>query len=572
MSVFSPRVAGTGLGLLIAALLGGCQSAPTPQNCAQAGDACVKFSLLHTNDHHGRFWRNKDDEYGMAARKTLVAQQRAEIKASGGASLLLSGGDINTGVPESDMQDAVPDFIGMNLIGYDAMAVGNHEFDNDLDVLNMQQELATFPMLAANIYRRDEHGLISAERYFEPYRIFDLNGVRIAVVGMTTKDTAHLVHPDNVASVYFADPITEMPKVLDEIKASGEQVDLVFALTHMGHYADGNHGSEAPGDVMMARTLPAGHLHGVIGGHSQNPVCMEPEGNRYADFKPGDDCLPDNQNGTWIMQAHEWGKYVGRADFGFYQGKLELLNYRLIPVNLKVKDALGNAVLAAAEIPEDADVLATLSPYQQTGQELLDKRIAQSTAFFDGERASVRSRQTNLGHLLGEAFRTHKLINADFAVVNSGGIRASLQQGEISYRDVLTVQPFGNFITRASMSGGELESYLGKLTGLTGGGFAQLSNIRLDVNCDAGSVDIHDIAGKGFSRDGQYTFAISGFSAAGGDGYPKINSVNMQQTDAEMLKAYLQSLGQVTDEGFSPENKVKYFSGGKQVFNCAAMP
>ena len=109
--------------------------------CAQWGgpgpdkDKTYAITILHTNDHHGRFWKNRDGEYGMAARKTVVDQIRQEVKAAGGYSLLLDGGDVNTGVPESDLQDAVPDFRGMNLMGYDAMAVGNHEFDKPPVVL-----------------------------------------------------------------------------------------------------------------------------------------------------------------------------------------------------------------------------------------------------------------------------------------------------------------------------------------------------------------------------------------------------------------------------------------------------
>lgn len=82
--------------------------------------------MLHTNEHHGRFWQNRHGEYSMAARKTLVDQIRNEVEGAGGSVLLLSGGDINTGVPESDLQSAEPDFKGMSLIGYDAMAIGNH--------------------------------------------------------------------------------------------------------------------------------------------------------------------------------------------------------------------------------------------------------------------------------------------------------------------------------------------------------------------------------------------------------------------------------------------------------------
>lgn len=102
-------------------------------------DKTYKITILHTNDHHGHFWRSEYGEYGLSAQKTLVDGIRKEVAARGGSVLLLSGGDINTGVPESDLQDAEPDFRGMNLIGYDAMAVGNHEFDNPLTVLRQQK-------------------------------------------------------------------------------------------------------------------------------------------------------------------------------------------------------------------------------------------------------------------------------------------------------------------------------------------------------------------------------------------------------------------------------------------------
>lgn len=154
----------------------------------------------------------------MAARKTLIDSIRAEVESSGGETILLSGGDINTGVPESDMQDAEPDFIGMNLLGYDAMAVGNHEFDNALDVLNKQIQWADFPMLAANIYKKDTDGKVTDERYFAPYKVFTINGLKVAVVGLTTKDTAKLVNPSNVADIYFEDPQVEIKKYLKKSK------------------------------------------------------------------------------------------------------------------------------------------------------------------------------------------------------------------------------------------------------------------------------------------------------------------------------------------------------------------
>ncbi|AGB09626.1 bifunctional UDP-sugar hydrolase/5'-nucleotidase [Vibrio parahaemolyticus] len=541
-------------------------------NTCFTAESCTKFTVLHTNDNHGRFWENSKGEYGMAARKTLIDSIRAEVEANGGETILLSGGDINTGVPESDMQNAEPDFVGMNLIGYDAMAVGNHEFDNALSVLDKQAELADFPMLAANIYRKDTDGKVTDERYFAPYKVFTINGLKVAVVGLTTKDTAKLVNPDNVANIHFADPQIEIKKVLKEIEAN-ETVDLVFATTHMGHYQDGNHGSEAPGDVLLARSLKDGELDAIIGGHSQNPVCMEPGTNDYADFKPGDDCMPDRQNGTWIMQAHEWGKYVGRADFEYYDNKLHLASYKLIPVNLKAKDANGDYQFIGDEIQPDATVKSTLQPYQDQGQALLDVRVSETDGKLEGDRGVVRSQQTNLGHLLGEAYRTYDLVKADFGVMNSGGVRDSIQAGYITYRDVLTVQPFGNFVTKATMTGKEVKEYLDVVATKSAGSgaYAQLDNITLDVDCDAGSVTITDINGKGFNLDATYTFAVISFSAAGGDDYPVIQVESTQMTDASVLRKFFVNNPQISADSYNKNlDNIKYFSNSQAVKGCPA--
>ncbi|MFH4434823.1 bifunctional UDP-sugar hydrolase/5'-nucleotidase UshA [Vibrio diabolicus] len=550
--------------MAVGAALAGCgsDSDNSPVTCETA-DSCTKFTVLHTNDNHGRFWHNSDGEYGMAARHTLIESIRAEVEAKGGETILLSGGDINTGVPESDMQDAVPDFVGMNLLGYDAMAVGNHEFDNSLDILDMQAELADFPMLAANIYKKDAN-----ERYFDPYKVFTINGLKIAVIGLTTQDTAKLVNPDNVSNIHFEDPQVEIKKVLKEIEEN-EKVDLVFATTHMGHYQDGNNGSEAPGDVKLARSLEEGQLDAIIGGHSQNPVCMEPGTNEYADFKPGDDCAPDQQKGTWIMQAHEWGKYVGRADFEYYDGKLHLANYALIPVNL-LDD---NDEVIGERIQQDATVKALLLPYQQQGQELLDEKISNTTGKLEGDRNVVRSQQTNLGHLLGEAYRTYKTVGADFGVMNSGGVRDSIQDGDITYRDVLTVQPFGNFVTKATMTGKEVKEYLDVVATKSAGSgaYAQLDNITLDVNCDAGSVTITDINNKGFDLDATYTFSVISFSAAGGDNYPIIDVQSTQLTDAYVLREFFVNNPQISADSYNKNlENIKYFSNGQAVKGCPA--
>ena len=526
-----------------------------PTTCAEAGADCKIFTVLHTNDNHGRFWENGDGEYGMAARKTLIDQIRAEVSSNGGETILLSGGDINTGVPESDLQDAVPDFIGMNEIAYDAMAVGNHEFDNPLAVLDSQRSIANFPMLAANIYKAD------GTRYFDAYKVFNINGLRIAVIGLTTEDTAKIGNPEFIKDLTFTDPTTEAAKVIAEIKAA-DTADLIFATTHMGHYADAMNGSNAPGDVAMARALTEGDLNAIIGGHSQNPVCMEPGTNDYADFAPGDDCTPDMQNGTYIMQAHEWGKYVGRADFEYFNGELHLASYKLIPVNLKtsVTDADGNKtkVLVADEIAADADLKQLLSYYQERGQGQLSEVIATTDGLLDGERANVRNMQTNLGRLVAEAQRTK--VGADIGVMNSGGVRASIAEGDISYRDVLTVQPFGNMVTLSTMTGAEVTEYLNTVASFQrgSGAYAQITGVKMTVDCTAQTVAISEINGKDYSATDSYSFTVPSFNAAGGDGYPELAPIQTGYVDAEVLYTFFKDKGTIAAADYAPMGDIVY--------------
>mgnify|MGYP000184424547 FL=1 len=535
--------------LAVLAALSGCNISSNDSVAPCTENVC-KLTILHTNDTHGRFWHNDKGEYGMAAQKTLVERLRGEAKAAGSEVLVLSGGDVNTGVPESDLQDAEPDFMAMNSIRYDAMAVGNHEFDNPLTILEKQREWAQFPMISANIYDK-----ASGKRYFDPYKVFKLeSGLKVAVLGLTTEDTAQLVDPNNVQTLEFRDPTTEAAKLGKQIR-DNKEANLVLAITHMGHYENGQHGSNAPGDVEMARALPAGTLDAIIGGHSQNPVCMEPgTPDKYADFKPGDDCLPDQQNGTWIMQAHEWGKYVGRAQFDYQNGKLTLTQYDLIPVNLK--DADGAFI--QEEITKDPELYNTLLTYQEKGQQELGVVIGSTDGVLDGERANVRNKQTNLGRLITTA--TAEKLSTDFGIVNSGGVRASIAAGDISYRDVLTVHPFGNTVNKATMSGSELAAYLGQVATKTinTGGYAQFGGINMAVDCQAKSVTITSVGGKAFDPAASYSFSIPSFSAAGGDGYPKIDTINAGLVDAGVLKDYIAAKKTILVADYQPSGEVSY--------------
>ncbi|MBE4421894.1 bifunctional UDP-sugar hydrolase/5'-nucleotidase [Vibrio parahaemolyticus] len=544
----------TALSAAILASLAGCASQPAHEWNA---DTTYKLTVLHTNDHHGRFWQNKHGEYGMAARKTLIDNLRDEIQAEGGSVLLLSGGDINTGVPESDLQDAEPDFKGMSKIGYDAMALGNHEFDNPLDVLFKQQDWANFPMLSANIYDKK-----TGKRLFQPYAMFNKQGIKIAVIGLTTEDTAKLGNPEFIGQVDFRDPKVEAKELIAELKKT-ENPDLIFAVTHMGHYENGNRGINAPGDVALARYLNEGDLDMIVGGHSQEPVCMEGPNVIKKNFKPGDECQPDQQNGTYIVQAHEWGKYVGRADYEFRNGELSMVSYDLIPVNLKKKinvDGQSQRVFVQDEITQDKAMLDFLRPFQEKGQSQLNVKIAESNGKLEGDRDVVRFQQTNLGRLIATAHMERA--KADFAVMNSGGVRDSIEAGDITYKDVLTVQPFGNMVSYVDMSGQEVLDYLNIVATkpVDSGAYAQFAGISMRIEND--KVTNVFIGNKQLRLDGRYRFTVPSYNASGGDGYPKIDThpgyVNTGFTDAEVLKDYLESHSPIDVNEYAPSGEVMY--------------
>ncbi|MFU9138317.1 bifunctional UDP-sugar hydrolase/5'-nucleotidase UshA [Erwinia tasmaniensis] len=519
-------------------------------------DRVYKFTVLHTNDHHGHFWPDEHDQYGLAAQKTMMDQIRYDVQAHGGQVLILSGGDINTGVPESDLQDAEPDFRGMNLIGYDAMAIGNHEFDNPLSVLRQQQKWAKFPLLSANIYQKS-----TGTRLFQPYALFNRMGLKIAVIGLTTDDTAKIGNPAYFTDMEFRPPATEAKNVVETLR-NKEKPDVIIAATHMGHYDNGQHGSNAPGDVEMARALPAGYLDLIVGGHSQNPVCMAKPNVRQVDYVPGTPCQPDKQNGTWIVQAHEWGKYIGRADFSFLNGTLTLEHYELVPINLKHKVTNADGSISwinyTPEIAKNPAMMKLLTPFQKKGEAQLGVKIGSANGHFEGDRSKVRFVQTNLARLMlaSQIART----GADFAVMSGGGVRDSIESGTLTYKDVLKVQPFGNTLTWVDMKGRDVEKYLAVVANIKpdSGGYAQFANVSLVA--DGTGVSQIKIKGQPLEADKTYRMATLSFNASGGDGYPAIDKlpgyVNSGFIDAEVLKEYIQSHSPLDAAAYEPKGEI----------------
>jgi 5'-nucleotidase/UDP-sugar diphosphatase len=431
---------------------------------------------------------------------------------------LLDAGDINTGVPESDILDAEPDIRAMNRMGYDAMAAGNHEFDNDPEVLKKQMAWMLFPLLSANVYERS-----SGRRLMQPYKIFTFNGLRIAVAGFTTSDTGKQGNPDVVGFFKFEPVIEAAARLVPEIR---QKSDILVALTHIGYYPLGMHGSNAPGSVSLARSVDG--IDVIVDGHTHEQLNA-----------------PVKEGNALIVQAFEYGKYLGRMDLEYRNGRLTLKNYRLIPVNLKKKvEKDGKSVrdFIEEEIPADPGLLAFLKTYRDSGQEKLNVVIGKSDGEFIGERKIVRSRKTNLVNLVSMAYMEQT--GADLFVMNSGAIRNSLPAGDITYKDVLKAKPFGNSLCTVTLTGRELWNYLQAAVNMQSdtGAFAQFAGVRL--NLTGLKLFAVEVAGSPIAPEKEYKLVIERYIASGGDGYPKMTGhpgfVDTGYLDADVIRAYIE--------------------------------
>ncbi len=518
----------------IFSLVSGCVS-HDPVDISVNKEKTLRLTILHTNDHHGRFWKNRNGEYGMAARKTLVDQIREEVKAQGGYVLLLDAGDINSGIPESSMLKAEPDIRGMNLLGYDAMAVGNHEFDNPFPVLKMQQSWSDFPFLSANIYKK-----AGGQRLFTPYQEFSFKGVNITVFGLITEDTAKQANPEYTKELVFENAIVTASKMVPKLR---QKTDILIGMTHMGYYANGIHGPHAPGSVSLARSVNG--IDVIVDGHTHEKLDQ-----------------PDIQNNTLIVQAGDYGKYLGRMDLLFEKGKLSLQKYSLIPVNLKKNKKTETGTVyefIGQEIPEDKQVLEILSKYQKSGQEKLKEIIGHSLDDFTGDRGYIRNNETSLGNLICKA--AMEKTSADLAVFNSGGIRAGLLSGNITYKDVLKIQPFGNTLCTVTLTGGELKGYLEKVVNMPKdtGGYAQLSGFTAQVSDK--KIKKLSIGQTPISAEKMYRLVVPSYLAAGGDGYPELSNhpgfIDTGYVDADVLKEYIVETSPLSKAAFPLENNIK---------------
>lgn len=493
----------------------------------------TRLVILHTNDHHGQVISFLDPTSGrtvggLAARATLVRREREEAARIGAAVLLLDAGDVNTGVPESDLLDAAPDIAAMGAMGYDAMTVGNHEFDIGLPALQRQRNLASFPFLSANVLRESD-----ARPAFQATQVLERGGLRIGILGLTTESAAFLTLPENRAGLRFEPALECAARWVPKLRA---QCDLVLALTHLGYYPDGNFGTSTPGEVNLVRAVAG--IDVVVGGHTHTPLPQ-----------------PVVDSGAIIVQAQDRGRWLGRLDLLLdEQRRIVAHEGRLIPV--VVADPSG----AVAPVSEDPQILARLQPMLASVAAQLDEVVGTAPALLDGERPHVRAGDTNLAFLVTDAFRAAGGSELAFAI--GGGIRSSIAAGEITYREVLTALPFGNGLVRGKLSGAQVLEVLGlgARQVAPAGGWLQVSGLTWTIA--GGEAREVRIGGAALDPARLYSVTCDRFIADGGERYAVFSAMQEREllplVDSDALREFLRANG-VPD--YSAERRCTVVSG-----------
>ncbi|SCY94424.1 5'-nucleotidase C-terminal domain-containing protein [Alkaliphilus peptidifermentans] len=453
-----------------------------------------KISIVHTNDMHGRVLYNQSaGEMGLAKIATIVDN----IKKDNTNTLLFDMGDTFHGTNYVVFNDGDAAVKAMNLMGYDAMVPGNHDFNYGQKRLLELVDAAKFPVISANVVKNNEETLL------KPYVIIEEMGKKIALIGVTATDTAVKTHPNNTVGITFEDEVEVVQSYVNELEGT---VDHIIVLSHAGNDTDERIAAEVSGvDLILG-----GHSHSTY----EKPV-------RIAD--------------TYVTQAYEHGKAVGITNILYYNGKFIGVNGHLVRDNSNIKPK--------------AEVDALLNIYKSEVETALQEVIAEVDVTLDGAREDVRVKETNLGNLITDAMR--QAVGAEVAFTNGGGIRASVPEGEVTLEHIMTVLPFANTVVKMEMTGEQLLKsleYSVRLYPEQNGGFLHISGMTFtyDPSKPEGEKVVEVlIAGEALVLDEIYTVATNDFVAAGGDGYEWLKEAKILADTGEVLSTtvinYLQT-------------------------------
>lgn len=482
--MISPRLAAFALALLMA---------------AATRASAVEVTVWHTNDVHGWIMPrpSKDDPKTLVGGAAALAARMAKEK---GPRLLLDAGDWWQGTPEGSLTygDVMAEYF--NALNYDAVAVGNHEYDAGQDRLKALIPKITAPVLSANTRDARTGARVS---WVKPWVIKEVAGVKFGLFGLTTTGMKRLAFPKNIAGLRFRREADEARDAVAELKKAG--ADVIIALTHVGWEQD--KGPRYEGDQTIAREVPGIDL--IVGGHSHTFL-------REAWREP--------RHGTLVTQAGHYLFAVGKTTLVIDDKTRKVTSSSDVLLDLLPADGEDEAVKALVS-KRSAEVERVFSVVLATAPQALNREA---------------DRESPLGDWMTDCYRAR--LGGDVALQNGGGIRADLPAGPVTLRALFNVMPFDNYLVKLTLKGKDVRAALDH--GLGQGRIAQISGAAASVRRAAaagarlGSLRVGD---RPVDDAQDYAFVTLDFIVNGGDGYEAFSRATAREDSGLLARDALRA-------------------------------
>ena len=483
----------------------------------------VELTILHTSEHHGTLQPVEDGPFkglgGVARRAAVIERIRKERPNV----LVVDSGDLVIGTAMSSVFRGTPDVAAMSLIGYDAQALGNHDFDFGVEHLRELKKQASFPFLCASV-RPKQAGIC------EPFVIKEVGSLRIGLIGLLGRLTfPDSFDPNVVKELDYRDPIEAVKSAVASLKG---RVDLIVAVTH----------EETEEDLALAKAVP--EIGVIIGGHTPGFDGLIPPG---AD-QPVRGRVEPVARGPIFVKSHQQARTLGRLD---------------LVIDKTIRAAEAENILIDAALPEEPKVAALVQYYNQHLETETQRVVGKTQVDLQGDAAVVRTRETNFGNLLADL--ALRQAGAEIALINSGSIRGTIPSGPVTLKQVMRVLPYNDTLVSLKLSGAEIwkamENGVSRLP--DSGRFLQVAGLemRFDPAAPIGSrVKSIRLRGAAIQPERQYAVVVNGFMAEGGDGYTMFTSVrgrvDLQNPLRDLfIKALASGVVDVKEQGRIREEK-----------------
>jgi len=458
-------------------------------------DETYSLTILHTNDMHSRLepisrfdsgCSAEDNDEGKCFGGTArLATAISEARARTNNAILLDGGDQFQGSLFYTYYKGAAAAEFMNQLGYDGMTVGNHEFDDGPEVLKGFMDSVQFPVLMSNADVSGEPLLAGA---LQKSTVIERGGEKIGLIGLTPENTDELASPG--PNVNFSDPAAAVQAEVDKLTEMG--VNKIIVMSHSGYVVDMDVAANTTGvDVIVG-----GHSHTLLG-----------------DDENAAGPYPTMVGNTAVVQARSYGKYLGELNVTFDEDGV-------------ITEAVGAPILIDASVAEDEATKARVTALAVPLDEIRQRVVADAAAAIEGDRTICRAMECSMGNLISDAMLDRVADQGiQIAFQNSGGIRASIDAGEVTMGEVLTVLPFQNTLSTFQVTGATmiaaLENGASQLEEGSGR-FPQVAGMSFTVDQSqepGGRVSDIMVGGAPIDPDAVYGVVSNNFVRNGGDGY-----------------------------------------------------